>query len=338
MLHEFITSHRDEIIARARASMAERMAPLANPLELERGVPLFLTHLTELLRPGGDSSPEPLAKSALARGNELLNMGFTVAQVVHDYGDICQAITTLAGELGATITVHEFRLLNASLDDGIAGAVTEYALQRDRWVARATTESMNAFAHDLRNILSSASLSFELLKRGTVGTGGSTGALLGRSLARLRDLIDCKLAVLRLDDGSAVLERLPIAELIEEVEIVAALEATARGVRLSVGAVARDLAVSADRQLLAAALTNLVSHAVQVTPRGAEIGIRVGVTDERVQIEVTDGGAGPDDGAEALLSLARRTAEAHAGTLTRRPGAGTGHVSVLDLPRLPPTS
>jgi hypothetical protein len=37
-----------------------------------------------------------------------LAAGFSVAQVVHDYGDICQTITQLAVEQDASITDEEF--------------------------------------------------------------------------------------------------------------------------------------------------------------------------------------------------------------------------------------
>jgi hypothetical protein len=53
--------------------------------------------------------------------------GYTVSQAVHDYGDICQAITELALEQKAPITVKEFHTLNRCLDTAIAEAVTEQA-------------------------------------------------------------------------------------------------------------------------------------------------------------------------------------------------------------------
>ena len=52
--------------------------------------------------------------------------GFTVSQVVHDYGDVCQSITDLALQLNAPINVEDFRTLNRCLDDAIASAVTEH--------------------------------------------------------------------------------------------------------------------------------------------------------------------------------------------------------------------
>ena len=49
-----------------------------------------------------------------------------MAQVVHDYGGVCQAVTELADEMHAPITADEFRIFNRCLDDAIAEAVTEY--------------------------------------------------------------------------------------------------------------------------------------------------------------------------------------------------------------------
>ena len=72
----------------------------------------------------------------LAMGETCSRLGFTVSQVVHDYGDICQAITELAVEQNAPITTKEFHILNRCLDTAIADAVTEHA--------RITAESRSA--------------------------------------------------------------------------------------------------------------------------------------------------------------------------------------------------
>ena len=65
-------------------------------------------------------------------GHELLLQGFTVSQVVHDYGDVCQAITELAVEMNAPISTDDFRMLNKCLDDAIAGAVTEFGREQNQ--------------------------------------------------------------------------------------------------------------------------------------------------------------------------------------------------------------
>ena len=103
MLYEFLTVHRDEIVARTRAKVATRMAPRPSEAELEHGVPLFIAQLAETLRCEQDTSVRrtsaEMAQSALKHGGELREAGFTVGQVVHGYGDVCQAVTELAMEL-----------------------------------------------------------------------------------------------------------------------------------------------------------------------------------------------------------------------------------------------
>jgi hypothetical protein len=91
--------------------------------EIDHGVPVFLDQLGDALRLGLMSSPE-IGRSALQHGHDLLQQGFTVSQVVHDYGDICQAITELAVELNAPISTADFRTLNRCLDDAIARAAS----------------------------------------------------------------------------------------------------------------------------------------------------------------------------------------------------------------------
>ena len=125
MLYEFIAVNRAEIIRRCRMKVAMRSIPPPTEAEIDHGVPLFLDQLVDTLRLGLASSPE-IGRTALLHGHDLLLQRFTVSQVVHDYGDVCQAITELAVELDAPISTDDFRTLNRCLDDAIAGAVTEY--------------------------------------------------------------------------------------------------------------------------------------------------------------------------------------------------------------------
>src|SRR5580704_8581227 len=128
MLHEFLSANRSEIIARTRERVANRSAPRATEAELENGIPLFLTQLVDMLRsPGLESGTAEMAQSATRHGNEMRRMGFTVGQIVHDYGGLCQAITELAVEKSASIGSAEFKVLNGCLDDAVAFAVTEFS-------------------------------------------------------------------------------------------------------------------------------------------------------------------------------------------------------------------
>ena len=189
MLHEFVESKRGEIIARAKVKVAERAAPRATEAELTYGVPVFLDQLIDTLKHHALPSDEMNA-SATKHGAEMLRLGFDVSQVVHDYGNVCQAVTELAFELNAQISVDEFHTLNRCLDDATAMAVVEYGRVRDESLADQRTEGAGTLAGELRNRIGTALLSFSILKGGAVTIRGSTGALHERSLKDLSDLIN----------------------------------------------------------------------------------------------------------------------------------------------------
>jgi hypothetical protein len=137
-------------------------------------------------------------------GHDLLLQGFTVAQVVRDYGDICQSITDLAMEMDAPISTDDFRTLNRCLDDAIAGAVTEYSRERD--VTRDgesahESEHVGFLAHELRNLTNTALVAFEVLKTGTLESEGAPGPLSNASLMGIQSLVSRSLAEVRLSRG-----------------------------------------------------------------------------------------------------------------------------------------
>jgi len=189
MLHEFIAANRAEIIARCSVRASACRAAHEADVELLYGVPHFLDQLGDALRSRAGAGLA-IACSATKHGTELSLRGFTLAQVVQDYGGICQVITALSGEQAAHITSDDFQMLNACLDDAIAGAITEHARMRDHDGA----ERRGRFAHELRNQLNSALLSYEVLAAGEVGFPSTTGSLLGRSLTGLEAAIEREMA------------------------------------------------------------------------------------------------------------------------------------------------
>jgi hypothetical protein len=240
MLYEFITMHREDIVARTRQRVRERPWPSVSGLEIEHGVPLFLTQLCETLRSEVTADPFPtgaIGSSASRHGAELLALGFSVAQVVHDYGDICQAITEIAVEQQAPITVEEFHTLNRCLDTAIAEAVTEHARLTAQKRSEQEIERLGQAAHEFRDLLNGALLSFHALKRGTVAINGNTGAVLGRSLAGLRNLVDRTLSEVRLAAGTQRRERLRVTALFDEIAAAGMLHSEYRGIRFTVAAV-----------------------------------------------------------------------------------------------------
>ena len=367
MLQEFLSRNRATLIARCRAKVATRRAPRATEQELWYGIPLFLDQLANALRMEQATSPSAppaipntvssaaIGRTAAQHGNELLRSGFAVGQVVHDYGDLCQAITEVAIEQSATISASEFRTLNRCLDEAIAGAVTEFGRQRDEFAAddstRTTNERLGFLAHELRNLIGTATLAVATIKRGDVGLTGATGALLDRSLIALRDLVDRTLVEVRLTAGIPKRrERIVVADFIAEAQVAATIEAAVRDLELIVGPIEDGLAIEGDRQILAAALSNVLQNAVKFTrPRG-RVSLNVYAAADRVRIGVTDECGGLLEGrAEEMfrpfeqlsaertglglgLPISRRGVEANGGKLDVRNLAGTGCVFTIDLP------
>ena len=79
--------------------------------------------------------------------------------------------------------------------------------------------------HELRNLVNTAIVAFEVLKKGQVGFAGSTGAVLNRSLVGLRDLIARSLDEVRWTRGVKNRKRILVSEFIDEVGAAATLEA-----------------------------------------------------------------------------------------------------------------
>lgn len=231
MLHEFLTSHRNELIERCKNMAGARFEPALSTATIDHGVPLFLQQLTDILRMeqhsderppqgksstllGGDGRSE-IGRSAALQGTEFLRLGYSLDQVVHGYGDVCQAITTLAVEQTAPISADEFRTLNRCLDNAIADAVTAFggAGQVSR-IAQAETlsERLGAYAAEHRRLVDIAARSYAAMKTGSVGMAGATGALLLHALEELRALPERKLPEIRLRDPAAGLASRKVPE------------------------------------------------------------------------------------------------------------------------------
>jgi len=360
VLCEFIEVNRAEIIARCRAKVASRSMPPPTAVEIDHGVPLFLDQLAGALRAGLSSTAE-IGRTALLHGHDLLIQGFTVSQVVHDYGDVCQSITELALETNAPIRTDDFRILNGCLDDAIAGAVTQFGRDRQQGVSDGSrtreTERLGFFAHELRNLIQTAMLAFEVVNSGNVGIGGSTGMVLHRNLVAARDLIARSLAELRMTQGLQNRERFLVSSFVEELAPAAKLMADARGVGFAVGPVDDNVAIDADRQILAAAVTNLLQNACKFTRPKTTVMLRAGASVDRVLIEVHDecGGlpvaAGGDElfrpfeqrsadrtGVGLGLAFSRWAVGANHGRIYARNHENGGCVFTVDLPRCPAPS
>lgn len=216
MLLDLLISNRSELITRCRSRLSERFAPNAMPTVVEHGVPLFLEQLAETLRAermtsaravtGRDATPtsSAIGQAAAIHGVELLRLGYSIDQVVHHYGDVCQGVAELAIEQRATISADEFRTLNRCLDEAIADAVSAFAHDREVAIAEGAVrlqERFGVLADEQRRLLTLTIEMFTAIKAGRIGAGGASGTALLGLLHELRGVVDRAWPELRLASG-----------------------------------------------------------------------------------------------------------------------------------------
>jgi signal transduction histidine kinase len=351
MLHEFIELNRDEIIRIAQDRVRARAA-MGSPEHLESGVPVFLTELCTLLHaietaPYSDAA---IANSAKTHGGNLTALGFTIREVVWDYGDVCQAVTQLAVTQNAPITVDEFHTLNRCLDTAIASAVTEHARLTADAQANTNVRRTAHVAHDLRDSLQTAILAFNALKTGTISITGSTGTILGRSLLAVRTIIDRSLAESRMSGSGLLMEPVTLGRLLDDLVEPALLAAVSRDIRFTVDASQQSSVVNCDAPVLVAAVMNLLTNAIKFTKPNGQVILRAKADIATVVFEVEDECGGfPEmigdpfqpfvlrrstdhSGLGLGLSIARDAVRAHGGEITIRNRPNMGCVFVVSLP------
>jgi signal transduction histidine kinase len=297
-----------------------------------------------------------MGTTAAQHGKALLALGFSVDQVVHDYGDLCQAITDLAIERDAPFLVDEFRTLNRCLDNAIADAVTEFSYQRDFLNADRQAidihERLGYFVQELQNCLATISLAFIAVKSGNLSLTGATGAILERNIFNLSQLINSSaLDINDIGQQSAVLHSFSLSDFIDEAKSAAEPDAIARGSGFNVLKVDSELALSGNREMLLSALANLLQNAFEFTHPGTEISLSAYALSDRILIDVRDNCGGlPAGAAESMflpfarggndrfdaglgLTVSKQSVEASGGTLSVRDLPEEGCIFTINLPR-----
>ena len=211
-------------------------------------------------------------------------------------------------------------------------------------------ERMGRVTHEIRNMITTAVLAFEAVKRGTVGVNGNTGAVLGRSLTAMRDLVDSTLSDIRTAASHQRPEIVSVSHLLNDIAAAARLQAEYNGLQFTVEPIDPGLWVKVDQQLLASAVTNLLSNAFKYTPQGRDVIMRVRPADGRVAIEIEDTCGGLPESAGDLfqpfgerraknrtglglgLSIARKAVRAQDGDIEVRNTPGKGCTFVITIP------
>jgi len=362
-LDQFLVENKDVILKRCQETIRKRTTPLLRDEEVEQRLPIFYDQVVDTLRKLEDqgavvvpapslvpSPPTLIGEGAGRHGRELQRLGFSLGQVVHLYGTICDSVTSLAQAKGFAIASAEFNLFNRCLDDAIGQAVAEFEQERDEDVSSREIKHLGALAHELRNTLTGAMAALSMIKKGVVGVAGRTGGVLDRSLMRMRDLIDRSLTEVRLrSEVEPRREHVDLDLLVEQVELTMAPQAETRDVRIELD-VQPEVEVEADGQMLMSAIANLVQNGLRFTRPGGAVCVRARARDERLTLEVEDecGGLSP----EALESLrhpglqestdpqgmglgvwiAHKAIAAHGGQIEVRNIPGHGCIFVIDMP------
>jgi signal transduction histidine kinase len=181
---------------------------------------------------------------------------------------------------------------------------------------------------------------------------GATGAVLERSIESLRILIDQSLMSARATPTVTVgKEQFSVAEFIAELQSAAELSAASYHCNLVVSRVEPELAIEADRELLLAAVGNLLQNGFKFTKPNTEVRLNAYASGDHILIDVKDHCGGlPAGTAEQMflpfqqlglnktglglgLSIARRTVSLYGGALTVRDLPGEGCIFTILLPR-----
>ena len=215
--------------------------------------------------------------------------------------------------------------------------------------------------HDLRTPLSSIRLLVEALADGMVTDKEVSQQYLlqaKKQVDQLSLLVDDLFQVSQLDAGGVPLSREPasMSDLISDTLESFSRLAEQRGVHLEGSAAPGIDPLVMDVQRIGRVLNNLVSNALQYTPRGGDVTICAEVMDTGVEVEVSDTGEGivPQDlphvferfyrgdksrsrasgGAGLGLAIAKGIVEAHGGSIRVESERGKGTKFTFILPKV----
>ena len=227
-------------------------------------------------------------------------------------------------------------LAQANANEQLAGVLTA---QR-----RFLTDVSHQVATPLATIMTNLSILRRASRGGLGGQAIEDSVLeaerMKRMLGRLRALAHAD------EDVPLHRELVDLAELTADVVHAYAAQAGTSGVGL-VTEVTAPARISADKDLLREAVANLVDNAVRVSPRGADVKLRVTRGAAGPLIDVIDSGPGieedrlprlferfqrSDSGSGLGLAIARRVVERHGGTIHVQTARGEGSIFTIELP------
>lgn len=351
MLFQFLEKYRPEILDLTEQKTLKLAGDLNSSVELKKGLPHFFEQLIIFLKGSNAGATEKkILSGAATHGKELLRLNYTLSHVVHAYGAMCQAITEYAYRKKLNITPAEFNDLNLCLDLAIAAAVSEFQFQSIHAIEEREVQHLGILVHELRNALSSASIAHEMIKKGLVGTGGSTARVLEENLKRMRILIDRSLSDIRMRaEPEIFVEKFLLNTLIDQILLTAQSEADTKEQHLFNDS-KEEIEMFTDRQLLLSAIANLVQNALKFTKLKGRISVVTTLSPKSAVIEVRDEGDGisasqmksifkpftssgfDQTGMGLGLTIVQRAVQLMNGKISVKSSSGVGSIFRIELP------
>lgn len=363
-LAALIERNSEELLARWRNKVKDLLSAkhLDTPT-LNDHVPELIDELRAALKEKSDETITQAldAVSPPEHGLQRVKDGFDIEEVVAEYNILRGCIHDMAEENQLALQGKSFHILNRVLDGAIGQAVKTFAAASAMAVKERRDEHLAFVMHDLRTPLSAISLSASVLEREFTDLGPRVNPVQTRIFSTLRRNVQHLNALVGkvieentifLPEPGAKLERreFDLWPLVEStIEDLALVAQTAR-TRL-IDEVAPDLIVYADVRLLRRVLENVISNAIEYTPRGqVVIGARSLGAEGGIEVWVSDNGAGiPQDRLEKLfdkvetdkgndggpglgLAIARAFIVAHSGNLSVESKVGLGSTIRFTLP------
>jgi two-component system, OmpR family, phosphate regulon sensor histidine kinase PhoR len=345
-LATLITQKHDELLAHWREEV--RRLPIAEHLDaptLNNHIPDLLEELACELEAACDETliEAHLKENPVIHGLDRLRIGFDVEEVVTEYNVLRDAIQTLAERHGISLQGWAARIVNRVLDRAIGLAVKTYATQKALEVQQRREEHLSFVVHDLKSPLAAMSMAASVLERklpDAVKDGEAVMVLntIRRNAERLNALI---VKVLHEEANLDTITSLQLQR--REVDLWPLVEALVddlqplaqnSGTRIT-NTIPKDLIVFADAHLLSQVFQNLLSNAIEYTPRGKiMIGATTKPANDMVECWVMDDGAGileeridkvfekletdpeKEGGTGLGLAIVKEVVEAHGGQVT----------------------
>src|SRR5207302_1867640 len=120
----------------------------------------------------GGSAAEPVAGTAGLPAVAGDPVKFDIDELVHEYGSLCYSAMEIAKRTGTSISLREHQALNQSLDDCIARAVVEWEQEKRQDGEEHAAQRLGFVAHELRNALHTAAISFQAIRSGRIPAQG----------------------------------------------------------------------------------------------------------------------------------------------------------------------